>query len=138
MVANATRAFASSSDIEDAHPDRCEIRSISPSETVQQVACAPPADLTACPEPYSKIPDDLSHGPLDDGCARVDYMRACFRGYDDWLLDVTDAFAPWREVIEWLDEDKRGAILIWSGENVSEATFLAMARSPSWPGNAPF
>lgn len=73
------------------------------------------------------IPDDLSHGPLDDGCARVDYMRACFRGYDDWLFDVTDAFAPWREVIEWLDEDKPGAILIWSGENVSEATFLAMA-----------
>ena len=73
------------------------------------------------------IPDDLSHGPLDDGRKRVDYMRACFQGYDDWLFDVTDVFAPWREVIERLDEEKPGAILIWSGGNVSEATFLAMA-----------
>jgi hypothetical protein len=24
------------------------------------------------------IPDDLSHGPLDDGRARMDYMRGCF------------------------------------------------------------
>jgi hypothetical protein len=45
------------------------------------------------------IPDDLSHGPLDDGRARIDYMRACFRGYDDWYLDVTDACAPWRALI---------------------------------------
>ena len=52
------------------------------------------------------IQDDLSHGPLDDGRKRVDYMRACFQGYDDWLFDVTDAFAPWREVVEWLDEEK--------------------------------
>jgi len=73
------------------------------------------------------IPDDLSHGPLDDGRKRADYMRACFQGYDDWLPDFTDAFAPWRELSERLDEEKPGAILIWSGGNVSEATFLAMA-----------
>jgi len=73
------------------------------------------------------IPDDLSHGPLDDGCARIDYMRACFRGYDDWLFDVTDAFAPWREVVERLEDEKLEEIAIWSGDNVSEATFLAMA-----------
>ena len=45
------------------------------------------------------IPDDLSHGPLDDGRARIDYMRDCFGGYDDWYLGVTDAFAPWRAMI---------------------------------------
>ncbi len=73
------------------------------------------------------IPDDLSHGPLDDGRARIDYMRACFRGYDDWYLDVTDAFAPWRALIARIDEEKPEAVVIWSGENVSEATFLAMA-----------
>jgi hypothetical protein len=73
------------------------------------------------------IPDDLSHGPLGDGRARIDYMRVCFRGYDDWYLDVTDAFAPWRAMIERLDRDRPRAILIWSGDNVSEATFLTMA-----------
>jgi hypothetical protein len=39
------------------------------------------------------IPDDLSHGPLDDGRARIDYMRDRFCGYDDWCLDVADALA---------------------------------------------
>ena len=73
------------------------------------------------------IPDDLSHGPLGDGRARIDYMRACYRGYDDWSLDVTDAFAPWRSMIERLDRDRPEAISIWSGDNVSEAIFLAMA-----------
>jgi len=73
------------------------------------------------------IPDDLSHGPLDNGWARIDYMRACFHGYDDWYIDVTDAFAPWRELVEGLDQEAPDAILIWGGGNVSEATFLAMA-----------
>jgi len=73
------------------------------------------------------IRDDLSHGPLDDGPARIDYMRACFRGYDDWYLDVTDAFTPWREMMEQLEKDRPEAILIWSGDNVSETTFLAIA-----------
>ncbi len=73
------------------------------------------------------IPDDLSHGPLDDGQARIDYMREFFRGYDDWYLDVSDAFAPWRAIIERIDEARPDAVVIWSGENVSEATFLCMA-----------
>ena len=81
------------------------------------------------------IPDDLSHGPLDDGYARIDYMRACYRGYDDWAFDVTDASAPWRNVIEWLEREKPGAVVIWSGDNVSESTFLAMAcwQLRHWP-----
>lgn len=73
------------------------------------------------------IPDDLSHGPLDDGRARIDYMRECFRGYDDWYLDVTDAFAPWPAMIDRIDEAGSNAVVIWSGENASEATFLCMA-----------
>jgi len=52
------------------------------------------------------LPNDLSQGPLDDGRACVDYMRACFRGYDDCLLDVANAFAPWSQLVERLDEDK--------------------------------
>lgn len=73
------------------------------------------------------IPDDLSHGPLDDGRARVDYMRSCFQGYDDWWGDDTDAFASWRALLAQIDEEKIDSIVIWSGDNVSEATFLAMA-----------
>jgi hypothetical protein len=73
------------------------------------------------------IPDDLSHGPLDDGRVRVGYMRERFRGYDDWCLDVTDAFAPWRAMIARLDQARADAVVIWSGDNASEATFLSMA-----------
>jgi len=73
------------------------------------------------------IPDDLSHGPLADGRVRVDYMRGCFRGYDDWSLDVTDAFAPWRAMIARIDEARPDAVVVWSGDNASEGTFLAMA-----------
>ncbi len=79
------------------------------------------------------IPDDLSHGPLDDGRARIGYMRERFRGDDDWYLDVTDAFAPWRAMIARLDEAGAGAVVIWSGDNASEATFLSMACW--WLGN---
>ena len=73
------------------------------------------------------ISDDLSHGPLDDGRARVDYMRSCFRGYDDWFCDDTDAFASWRALLIRIDEMKVDSIVIWSGDNVSESTFLSMA-----------
>lgn len=73
------------------------------------------------------IPDDLSHGPLDDGRARLAYMRACFRGYDDWPFDITDAFAPWQGMIERLNAEQTEAVLVWSGDNVSEGSFIAMA-----------
>jgi hypothetical protein len=73
------------------------------------------------------IPDDLSHGPLDDGRVRMHYMRACHRGYDDWTFDAADAFAPWRKVVEWMEREQPKAVVLWSGDNVSEATFLAMA-----------
>jgi hypothetical protein len=79
------------------------------------------------------IPDDLSHGPLDDGRARIDYMRDCFRGYDDWCLDVADAFAPLRAMIARIDEAGADDLVIWSGDNASEATFLSMACW--WLGN---
>ena len=76
---------------------------------------------------FVRIGDDLSHGPLVDGYERISYMRDCYRGYDDWTFETTDAFAPWKQVIEWLDRERPEAVVIWSGDNVSEATFLAMA-----------
>lgn len=62
-------------------------------------------------------------------------MRDCVRGYDDWYLDVTDAFAPWRRMITRIDEASADAVVIWSGDNASEATFLTMACW--WLGNRP-
>jgi hypothetical protein len=79
------------------------------------------------PGAVSGIQDDLSHGPLDDGHARIDYMRACFRGYDDFYPDADDAFTPWRALVACIDGDGTDSVVIWSGDNVSEATFLAMA-----------
>lgn len=73
------------------------------------------------------LPDDFSHGPLDDGRARIDYIRDCFGGYDDWDLDVADAFAPWRALIARIDGERADAVVIWSGDHVAEATFLTMA-----------
>ncbi len=69
------------------------------------------------------IPDDLSHGPLDDGRARIDYMRDCFRGYDDWNLDVTDAFAPWRALIARIDEARADAPAVNFSTSITPASF---------------
>ena len=42
-----------------------------------------------------KIPDDVSHGPLDDGVARAEYLRAIYREFDDrWDYEQTDSFSP--------------------------------------------
>jgi len=73
------------------------------------------------------IPDDLSHGPLDDGRLRVDYMRSCFEGYDDWWIDVDDAFTPWNALVSKIDEANVDTVIVWAGDNVSEETFLCMA-----------
>ena len=47
--------------------------------------------------------------------------------YIDWEYDLADAFAPWDELSQRLDRDRHDAVVVWAGENVSEATFLAMA-----------
>ncbi len=73
------------------------------------------------------IPDDLSHGPLGDGVARLAYMRECFRGYDDWVVDQTDAFAPWDDLRRLVERERPETVAVWAGESASDATFLAMA-----------
>ena len=71
------------------------------------------------------VQDDPSHGPLDDGRLRADYMRECFRGYDDYYLDAIDAFEPWQALIASIDET-RTDVVVWGGDNVSDAIFLRM------------
>ncbi len=72
------------------------------------------------------IPDDLSHGPLDDGVERIAHMRRCYVGFDNWDHDVSDAFDPWRELVEKLSHTP-SSLAIWTGPNVSEQTLLRMA-----------
>lgn len=72
------------------------------------------------------IRDDLSHGPLDDGLERLDYIRTCSGEESDYLLEYADAFEPWQILINLIKYDDPTAIVIWHGDNVSEATFLAM------------
>lgn len=73
------------------------------------------------------IRGDPSHGPLDEEQARLDYMRACYSGYDDLPLDDIDEHASWRSVFKRFDQEVPKTIVIWSGDNVSETIFLAMA-----------
>ena len=63
------------------------------------------------------IPDDLSHGPIDDGLVRAEYMRACYRACDEeWEYDSIDAFAPWQELMSDLFFSARLQALIAAGE----------------------
>ncbi len=80
------------------------------------------------------VPDDLTHGPLDDGAARLDYFRRSYAGFAEWTTPATDAFEPWRTLAGELDATPPDEIAIWAGDNVSEATFLAMAceRLDGW------
>ncbi len=72
------------------------------------------------------IPDDLGHGPLDDGVERLAYMHRCFAGCADWNHAETDAFAAWHRLAE-LQAASPCDVVVWRGCNVSETTLLAMA-----------
>lgn len=72
------------------------------------------------------IGEDLSHGPLDDGRRRIGYMRHCYRGFETWTVRRRDAFAPWRQVLRRVAR-RRGPVLVWTSESVSDQVFLAMA-----------
>jgi len=73
------------------------------------------------------IQDDFSHGPLDDGVRRIAYLKECHRGYGEWDVAATDAFAPWDELLAAVEGEDPGAVVIWTGDNVGEYPFLAMA-----------
>ncbi|MFM1987260.1 MAG: hypothetical protein RJA99_217 [Pseudomonadota bacterium] len=72
------------------------------------------------------IPDDLSHGPLDDGIARLEWMRRCYQGCFAWSPPVDDAFEPWRTAAASLQVRPRPLVL-WGGATAAEAVFVAMA-----------
>jgi hypothetical protein len=73
------------------------------------------------------IPEDPSHGPLDDGAARVAYMRACYHHCLEWTVPFSDAFAPWTDLLELLAHNPIDPVLIWHADSVSRYVFLRMA-----------
>jgi len=75
------------------------------------------------------IPEDLGHGPLDDGARRLDYFRDCYIGFGPWDVAITDAFAPWNDLAARTGAAPPAEIAIWAGDNASEGTFLAMAAA---------
>ncbi len=54
-------------------------------------------------------------------------MRTCFEGYEDWWIDVDDAFEPWDSLVSKIREANVDTVVVWAGDNVSEETFLCMA-----------
>lgn len=72
------------------------------------------------------IPDDLSHGPLGDGVARIEWMHRCYAGCFAWTTPLDDAFEPWAAAEASLRARPRPLVL-WGGATVAEAVFVAMA-----------
>jgi len=73
------------------------------------------------------VADDLTHGPLADGRARLAYFRRCYEGFAPWTETRDDAFADWDRLDGRIARDAPGRIVVWGGANASEATFRAMA-----------
>jgi hypothetical protein len=72
-------------------------------------------------------PADLAHGPLDDVGASVAYMRLIAESYGESEIADDSPFAQWQAVEEGLTREPPDAIILWSGDNVADATFIAMA-----------
>lgn len=71
------------------------------------------------------IRDDLGHGPLHDGVARIAYMRACYDGFDVWTHAEPDLFSSWRMLEQECTRYDRD-VVIWAGDNASEGVLAAM------------
>lgn len=83
--------------------------------------------------------DDFTQGPLDDEEARVAYMRTLLEGAGHDGIEAYSPFGEWRAVVERLESERPDAVIVWTGDNVADATFLAMAcdrlarrQEPMW------
>lgn len=87
---------------------------------------------------------DLAHGPLDDAEASVAYLRAIAQGYGESETADASPFTQWRAVGERLTRERPAALIVWAGDNVADAVFIAMAcdqlagrREPLWRVSVP-
>jgi hypothetical protein len=88
--------------------------------------------------------DDLVQGPLDDGEARVTYMQTLLKGYGEVGIDAYVPFGEWRVVVERMERERPDAVIVWTGDNVADGTFIAMAcdrlarrHEPMWRVSVP-
>jgi hypothetical protein len=75
------------------------------------------------------IREDLSHGPLADGRARMAYMKACCRAFDaDFDPDpqVEDTDDQWRALIGRVKRAMPASVIVWHADNLSDYVFLRM------------
>ncbi|MDF2763545.1 MAG: hypothetical protein K0S81_539 [Rhodospirillales bacterium] len=82
------------------------------------------------PGDVQPIREDLSHGPLGDGRARMAYMKACCRNLDldfdpDPRADDTDL--QWRSLLERVERERPAAVAVWHSDNAADHVFLRMA-----------
>lgn len=73
------------------------------------------------------IGEDLSHGPLDDGVARIAYMRRRYLGFERWTYRRSDAFSSWRRLARLIAAGGAGRVIVWFSDSVADRVFLAMA-----------
>jgi hypothetical protein len=86
------------------------------------------------------IMDDLSLGPLSDGCERADFWRKLSAidasvavrqisqpSFDEYGFNTTDAFAPWRHLQQRLSQYQPSRVLIWVSESGADYVMLRMA-----------
>jgi hypothetical protein len=79
-----------------------------------------------------RLREDLSHGPLGDGRARMTYMKACCRCLDqDFDPDpgVDDTDRQWQVLRERVGSDRPGAVAVWHSGSAADYVFLRMAAA---------
>jgi hypothetical protein len=71
--------------------------------------------------------DDLTHGPLVEGEARLALERALQEVSGERAGAPLRPFAAWQEVLETLDRSPGAEIIVWGGENLADRMLLAMS-----------
>lgn len=80
----------------------------------------------AMPGTVIGIPDDLSHGPLDDLQVRRSYFQNLFIQSGARREEACDILASWRCLMAEAGRIQTREVVVWAGENVSETMFLHM------------
>jgi len=87
------------------------------------------AACDACGMPGAVIgfANDLAAGPLDDSQARDTGPRGFLGGGGEAAIEGHARVSHWRAVLGRLERERPDAVILWSGDNVAEVIFVAMA-----------
>lgn len=84
-------------------------------------------DSCAMPGTVIGFANDLAAGPLDDSEARDAGLRAFLGGGGEAAIDCYARLSQWRAILGRLERERPDAVVLWSGDNVAETIFVAMA-----------